>query len=264
MDVPGPCRRWRRRLVTLVLAGLLTTLVAGPAAAADLELVVSDPGAREEVDRPPGFVTLAFSDEVDPSLAKMLVQDAGGANVTTGELVVEGTNMASQLVDGLAPGTYTVTYRLASTDGEPQGGTFQFSYGPGTFTDAAERTWSGTEDEPEVLKNEDPNAVTPAPPPDDEESEPPTPAPSTSVTTLDPSPTDPSPTDLTPSATPSATSGPTTAGSSPVDPPSASSPPAVDPGPRTGALVLGALALVALVAAGVALVLRRRAGRHEG
>lgn len=259
MDVPGPCRRGRRWLVTLVLGGLLAALVAGPAAAADHELVVSDPGPREQVDRPPGFVTLAFSDEVDPSLAKLLVQDASGANVTTGELVVEGTNMASQLLDGLAPGTYTVTYRLARTDGQPQGGTFQFSFGPGTFTDAAESTWSGTEDEPEVLQNEDPNAVTPAPPPEDEEPGPPTPAPSTSVTTLDPSPTDP-----TPSAAPSSTSGPTTAGSSPADPPSASSPPAVDPGPRTGRLVLGALALVALVAAGVALVLRRRAGRHEG
>lgn len=257
--MPGPERRWRRWLVTLVLGGLLAALLAGPAAAADNELVVADPGPREQVDRPPGFVTLAFAAEVDPSLAKMLVQDASGANVTTGELVVEGTNLSSQLQDGLPPGTYTVTYRLARSDGEPQGGTFQFSYGPGTFSDAAERTWSGTEDEPEVLQNEDPNAVTPAPPPEDEESEPATTAPSTAATTLDPSPTDP-----TLSPTPSATSSPATAGTSPSEPPAASDPPAPDPGPSTAALVVGVVLLVALGAAGVALALRRRGGRHAG
>jgi methionine-rich copper-binding protein CopC len=255
--VPGPHRRWRRWWVALVAGCALSAVAAAPAAAADNELVVADPGVREQVDRPPGFVTMAFRDPVDPSLAKMLVQDASGANVTTGELIVEGTNMSSQLVDGLPQGTYTVTYRLGRSDGQPQGGTFQFSYGAGTFTDDAERTWSGTEDEPEVLRNTNPNAVTPAPPPSDEE--PGTRPPSTSVTTLDPTPTDPA------SVPPSASAGPSSAVGGGTGTPGPSSAPAADAGPSTGALALGAVLLLVLVAAGVAVLLRRRAtGRHEG
>ena len=167
-SVRAPGSRGRSRWLLLLGALLLGLaglgLGARTAAAADNALVASEPGVREQVDQPPGFVTMAFAEEVDPSLAKMLVQDAAGNNVTVGTLVVEGTNLSSQLVDGLAPGTYTVTYRLARSDGEPQGGTFQFSYGPGTFTDAAERTWSGSAAEPEVLQNPDPNFVSPGPP----------------------------------------------------------------------------------------------------
>ena len=256
-----PRHRWPAWLGKFVLGCAVVAGSAPTAAAAtDNELVVSDPGVREQVDRPPGFVTMAFHDEVDPSLANMLVQDPTGANVTTGPLVVEGTNMSSQLLDGLAPGTYTVTYRLARSDGQPQGGTFQFSFGPGTFTDAADRTWSGSPEEPEVLKNEDPNAVTPAPPPGSDPSGPASGAPtlgsgapsdSAGPPTSAPSPSGTSPTGTTPSGTA------TTVTTSPATP---SAGPAGSTGttPRTAALVAGALVLVALVGAGVAVVLRRR------
>ena len=250
--VPRP--GWLQVLLVLLLA---VPLVAGPAPlghAADNALVVTVPGIREQVDRPPGFVTLAFAAPVDPSLAKILVQDATGANVTTGELVVEGTNLSSQLQEGLQPGTYTVSYRVADSEGNPQGGTFQFSYGPGSFTDAADRRWSGETAEPEVLKNQNPNAVTPAPPTSDEPTTPvATPGPgataSTSATATPPATSDP--TAGGPASTPGRTTGPASAG---------------DPGlPSTSTLVLGALALVALIGAGVGVLLHRRrsGGRHR-
>jgi methionine-rich copper-binding protein CopC len=222
--------------------------------------VVTEPGIRAQVDRPPGFVTMAFSEPVDPSLAKMLVQDAAGTNVTTGELIVEGTNMSSQLVDGLAPGTYTVSYRLARPDGEPQGGTFQFSYGPGTFTDAADRRWSGAAEEPEVLKDPDPNAVSPTPA-----------APGTSEPGGTQPPAGPSnsaaPTAVpsTPGPTPTTSSGPTpgtepstggaTTQASPA--PQGAAPPSSAGQARPWLLAAGVLAVGALATA-VGLVLRRR------
>jgi methionine-rich copper-binding protein CopC len=263
----GPYRPfWVRLVLAVLLGGAVASVSSTTADAADNELVVTVPGIRAQVDRPPGFVTLAFSEPVDPSLAKMLVQDAGGTNVTTGELIVEGTNLSSQLVDGLAPGTYTVTYRLARPDGEPQGGTFQFSYGPGTFTDAADRRWSGSAEEPDVLKDPDPNAVSPTPT-GPAASQPggtgPTPAPSTSGSPPAAPPGTPGP-----SAPPSGSTGPTPgAGPSSAGPSTAPSPtgqePATPGSGRTGpaALVIGGALFLGAVAAAVGLLLRRRRDR---
>jgi methionine-rich copper-binding protein CopC len=251
-------------VLAVLLGGAVSGLHPAPAQAADNELVVTEPGIRAQVDRPPGFVTMAFSEPVDPSLAKMLVQDAAGTNVTTGELIVEGTNMSSQLVDGLAPGTYTVTYRLARPDGEPQGGTFQFSYGPGTFTDAADRRWSGAAKEPEVLKDPDPNAVSPTPagpgpsgpggtqPPAGPSGTGPTALPSTSE------PTSTAPSGLTPGTERS--SGTATGQASPA--PQGAAPPGPSDPARPGLIVAGALAVGAVAtAAGLVLRRRRRSGR---
>jgi methionine-rich copper-binding protein CopC len=265
-SAPRPTRSHRPFWVPLVLAVLLGAAVAGvhaaPAHAADNELVVTEPGIRAQVDRPPGFVTMAFSEPVDPSLAKMLVQDAAGTNVTTGELIVEGTNMSSQLVDGLAPGTYTVSYRLARPDGEPQGGTFQFSYGPGAFTDAADRRWSGAAEEPEVLKDPDPNAVSPTP------TAPGTSPPGGTQPPAGPSSTGPA---AVPTAEPTATAspGPTSgaepssaAGTTQSSPaPQGAAPPSSAGPARTWLLVAGVLAAAAVAAAvGLVLSRRRRAG----
>ena len=254
----GPHRRlWLRLVLAVLLGGAVAGVHVTSAHAADNELVVTEPGIRAQVDRPPGFVTMAFSQPVDPSLAKMLVQDAGGTNMTTGELIVEGTNMSSQLVDGLAPGTYTVTYRLARPDGEPQGGTFQFSYGPGSFTDAADRRWSGSAEEPDVLKDPDPNAVSPTPAgPGASEpgrtAPPATPSSSLSPTAV-PSPRDPS-ASTSGSAGPTPGAGPSSA-SGTTDPSPA---PQSSEGPGRAALVVGAVLVVGVLGAAVGLLLRRR------
>ena len=266
----GPYRPFWFRLVLAVLLGGAVAGVSGTTAhAADNELVVTEPGIRAQVDRPPGFVTMAFTEPVDPSLAKMLVQDAGGTNVTTGELIVEGTNMSTQLVDGLAPGTYTVTYRLARPDGEPQGGTFQFSFGPGTFTDAADRRWSGSAEEPDVLKDPDPNAVSPTPT-GPAASSPggagPTAPPSTgaSATAVPPATAGPS-APSSGSAEPTPGGGPSSAGPSTAPSPTPPGPAVPNPdGPGPAALVIGGALFLGAVAAAVALLLRRRRDRPAG
>ena len=252
-------RAGRRTRTTLrLLAALLLALgLAGvgvpPARAADNVLVASEPGDREELDRPPGFVTLAFEDPVDPSLAKLLVQDAGGTNVTVGGLVVEGTNLASQLADPLPEGTYTVTYRVARGDGQPQGGTFQFSYGPGTFA-APASTWSGVDEEPAVLKNPDPNAVTPDP-----RSAEPSPSGSGSSPGVPPGPgPGPGEPSTSPSASRPASTSPGAAG-----PPTPTAGPTGDGADRPG-LVVGALVLLGVAAAGTGLALQRRRTRSTG
>lgn len=149
-------RAFRRYVAVLVLTAL--PLLWPPPAAGAINFV-SDPAPGAQLSRAPGWVTMAFSFEVDPSTAKVLVLDETGRNVTTGPLVVEWTNITTQLQDELPQGTYTVHYRVSRPDGEPLGGTYQWAYGKGTWGTTGPTEWSGTDAEPEILKNPDPNST---------------------------------------------------------------------------------------------------------
>jgi methionine-rich copper-binding protein CopC len=223
--------RWVRRVALLVAALVLVVQAAGaPAAHADDFLESSDPAPRQETQRAPGWVTLVFATDANASLARILVVDSAGQDVTTGPLIVEGSNVTTQLKTGLTKGTYTVLYRTGDRDGNRRGGSFQFAYGKGEWTPVEKETWIGEDEEPPILKDPDP-------------TEEPTPSPSAS-----------------PSASPSEEpSGPETYTPAPSATPSAS------PAPATGGtswpwLLGGLLALVAAVGVGVAAIQRRRAG----
>jgi methionine-rich copper-binding protein CopC len=176
-DVILPVNRVRRhrlpsRLTALLAVWFLACLGlcvgALPAQASAGGLLVSVPDARQQLDQVPGAVTLAFKGKVDKKVAKVLVLDAKGANVTAGPLIVEATNVTTQLKDGLPKGTYTVHYRVDGKGGEPQGGAFQFSYGSGSFSDPADKSWSGTAQEPEIMRGDNPNGPEESDAPDSE------------------------------------------------------------------------------------------------
>lgn len=170
--------KWLPRIVAGVSAGLCL-MVANPvpSSAVDNYLVASEPAARQELRDLPGWVTLAFEDKANAKLAKILVLNADGKNVTTGALVVEETNVTTQLAFDLPKGTYTVMYRTSGADGRVRGGSFQFAYGRGTWTPVEKEVWIGEDEEPPVLANPDPNATTTATP---------TPTPSASATSATP------------------------------------------------------------------------------
>lgn len=153
----SPLRPFGLPLAVLAVLLLGAVLAARPAPAHAVEPVAAEPYARQELSDPPGAVTLAFGRQVDPSAAKVIVSGPDGRNVTSGPLIVEGTNVTSRLRDGLPRGTYTVHYRIDGSGGEPEGGAYQFSYGSGRFTDLPDRSWSGDDEEPAVLRGTDPN-----------------------------------------------------------------------------------------------------------
>lgn len=155
--------RWLGRLVAGFSVGLLL-MIANPmqAPAVDDFLVASEPAARQELRDMPGWVTLAFQSKANANLAKILVLDGKGNNVTSGSLIVEGTNVTTQLAFDLPKGTYTVMYRTSGADGRVRGGSFQFAYGKGTWAPVEKEVWIGEEEEPPVLANPDPNATTSA------------------------------------------------------------------------------------------------------
>ncbi|OIQ77503.1 copper resistance protein C precursor [mine drainage metagenome] len=50
-----------------------------------------------------------------------------GAVVSTGDVVLSGSTVAENLVDARPAGTYTVAWRITSTDGHPVSGSFTFT-----------------------------------------------------------------------------------------------------------------------------------------
>jgi copper transport protein len=116
----------------LALPLLLAVLVVGGAgpAAAHASLDSSDPAAGSTVPAAPAAVTLRFSEGVETGLGGVKVLDPGGKRVDSGnpEHGIGGASTVRvKLLAGLAPGTYTVAWRVVSDDSHPIGGAFTFN-----------------------------------------------------------------------------------------------------------------------------------------
>ncbi|MGC3994806.1 MAG: copper resistance protein CopC [Propionicimonas sp.] len=154
---------WRRLVATVGLTMVALGAAATPALAVeDPYLILSSPQRHAQTDLMPGWVTLVFKTNSSAKVAKVLVLDSDGKNVTQGGLIVEGTNVTSQLEFDLPKGTYTVMYRTVGSDGAPRGGAYQFAYGKGNWTTLENEVWVGEAEQPPVMANPDPNATTPA------------------------------------------------------------------------------------------------------
>lgn len=167
--------------VAVTLAGFLG--LGHTAASAEPELLVtSDPYAHQELDAPPSGVVLAFSRAVDAAAAQIVVTNSDGKPVNINSLIVEGTNVTAQVKPNLPQGTYTVHYQVNRKDGQVEGGAFQFSYGPGHWTDLPDARWSGNTAQPSVLASPSVDASTELP--TAPSSADPTPAPGASASPL--------------------------------------------------------------------------------
>jgi copper resistance protein C len=114
-----------RALITLVLAFLgLSLATAAPASAHD-RLLSSNPADGATVGAPEN-VTLTYSAEILPTGARVQVKAPDASVATSGDPTVKGTKVVQQ-VDASAPGTYSVTWRVTSSDGHPISGTFSFT-----------------------------------------------------------------------------------------------------------------------------------------
>ena len=230
-------------LPLLMLAALLLggTFAVLPAQAHAVAPIAAEPRDRQKVSEAPGAVTLAFSREVDPSVAKVVVLGPDGENVTSGTLIVEGTNVTTQLREGLDKGTYTVHYRIDGRNGDPEGGAYQFAYGSGSFTDLPDRSWSGEDKEPAVLAGTNPNGSEAPDPPSTARNTPGIEVTSQASSTEAPPPTDPP-------ATVKAPDGPTSDSSTSEEPTAASASPEADQGSSGTPWIVGGVVLLLAVA----------------
>ena len=113
------------RKMSLALAVLLAATGAARAHAA---LVKSVPGSRAVLSRSPGRVTLCFNEAVELKFSTVKVEGPKGAAVALGEPKLgESPQCLEAALPALAPGAYTVRYRVLSKDGHTVDYGYQFT-----------------------------------------------------------------------------------------------------------------------------------------
>jgi copper transport protein len=118
-------------LVWLLLAGIIPG-----EALAHASLVGSDPKDGAVLAAIPMRLALTFDEPV--TLTSLRLTGPDGKALTLGEAHVEGDTIFVPTPDGLATGSYALSYRVVSADGHPVGGSLIFSLGHVTGSSAAE------------------------------------------------------------------------------------------------------------------------------
>ena len=111
---------------------LLTALLGTTTASAHAILVKSQPAKDEEVKVAPKQVDLWFNDPVRSEYKALAVIDSEGKRVDNRDVeqsLTDGSHIHAT-VGELAPGTYTVRYRVVSEDTHIVTGKFQFTVKP--------------------------------------------------------------------------------------------------------------------------------------
>ncbi|MDO5618632.1 copper resistance CopC family protein [Kocuria sp.] len=130
---PGRLPR-RARLARLAAAVATAGLVAlpGPVWAHDT-LVSSNPGDGARVTQAPTEVELTYSADLLDVGTQVRVTDSQGADVTDGEPQVSGTTVTQDITPAQTEDeSYTVVWRVVSSDGHPIEGTFSYDVGAGS------------------------------------------------------------------------------------------------------------------------------------
>lgn len=130
------------RVAAGLIAGLLAIalLLIGPgagAASAHDSLAGSTPADGAALPTPPADVTLEFAEPPQSLGVQVRVTGPDGAPVSESEPVVRGTAVAQPLGPGLPAGSYTVEWRVTSSDGHPISGVFSFTASGGAPSIAA-------------------------------------------------------------------------------------------------------------------------------
>jgi copper resistance protein C len=120
---------WRRVVRAGVAAAALATLAVPGLALAHAALVKAEPAKRATLSKPPAQVRLWFNERLEPAYASVVVLDAAKVQVSKAAAQVDKADPKLLVLElpALAPGQYTVKYRVLSVDGH----TVDYGY---TFT----------------------------------------------------------------------------------------------------------------------------------
>jgi methionine-rich copper-binding protein CopC len=116
----------------VILVGLLALAGMPDVGEAHAALVSSVPAARATVSASPPRVTLTFNEPLEPAYARVSVWDGAGGQVDLKDAAVDRDNpkILGVSLPPLAPGLYSVRYRVLSVDGHVVEASFGFSVGP--------------------------------------------------------------------------------------------------------------------------------------
>ncbi|MCT1863835.1 copper resistance protein CopC [Dietzia cinnamea] len=115
-------------MAAALLGGVTAPAVLlAPVAAAHSVLISVDPEDGSQLDAAPEQIVLTFNEEVNRNFASVAVTAGDDrANRVAGEPMVDGETVTAR-VDDLAPGAYTVGYRVTSADGHVVSGSSVFT-----------------------------------------------------------------------------------------------------------------------------------------
>ena len=131
---PPPRSGLIRALASTVMVLAFVVSAAAPAAAHAV-LLRTEPSPQTTVKTAPPAVRLVFSESVEAAFGAVRVFDVDGGRVDDGKLTTEHGGRDVLVPANLASGTYTVTWRVVSTDGHLIHGAFQFYVGsPSTIS----------------------------------------------------------------------------------------------------------------------------------
>jgi hypothetical protein len=121
-------RRWPGALVAVAVLAVLAVLAApAPAALAHDELLGIAPARGATVPASPAQVELALGAPAQELGTEVVVTGADGGAVSQGTVELRGTTVVVPLRADLPAGTYTVAWRVTSSDGHPLVGTSTFT-----------------------------------------------------------------------------------------------------------------------------------------
>lgn len=150
------CSRPKRGVLGVVAAVLGLLLATPTAAFANNEVIDYDPLPNSATELEPSRVTIAFSDNLTPGNATIVVKNSRGEDITVGAFHIEANNIYANLSYPLPRGTYTTFYRVQDADGTPFGGQFDFTYGKAKPAKSpsgpsGRMTWRGASQIPQVV-----------------------------------------------------------------------------------------------------------------
>ena len=115
--------------VALSVVAALTAILWSGAAFAHALLDKSEPARRAVLSRSPAHVRLWFNERLEPAFCALSVLDAQGKAATAGAAHVSPDNpkLLEVALPLLAPGVYTVQYKVVSVDGHTVKASYTFT-----------------------------------------------------------------------------------------------------------------------------------------
>ena len=126
--MPSLTRTVRRGTVAALLAFVFALLFASPVSA-HAELVASNPANGARLDASPHILTMTFTESITLVDGSIRLVDSTGATVPVDDPSVDGHTVTSSMPGDLPGGSYTVIWRVVSSDGHPVAGAFSFGIG---------------------------------------------------------------------------------------------------------------------------------------
>ena len=125
-----------RAAVLAVLVTVATSMGAIAPASAHAVFVSMTPADGSLQAQAPTQVVVTFDEAIQSIGAAVIVHAPSGASVTDGDPEVVDATVTQHLVPLTETGTYTVAYRVTSTDGHPVTKELTFAYGSRTASSA--------------------------------------------------------------------------------------------------------------------------------